>query len=149
MPDTEVIFIKLNVDTHDKIVCDLAEKVFLAGKKSLIYVATEDRARKIDDLLWTWKQNSFIPHCKKNDVQTKHEEPVQIATEIVPDDSDVLILADASESWTSETFSTVIDLAQLYDLALRDNARARYKSYRDNGYKLRDMEPGEFLQSGL
>ncbi len=44
------------------IACKLAEKAFHKGIYCVIYTHSEAHSRIIDDLLWTFRNTSFIPH---------------------------------------------------------------------------------------
>lgn len=49
-------------------VCQLIEKVFLKGLNIYVFAASETDARLLDGLLWTFKQDSFLPHDLYPDV---------------------------------------------------------------------------------
>ncbi len=42
--------------------CKLTEKAFRMGLSVLIVLDSEPQARQLDELLWTFKPESFIPH---------------------------------------------------------------------------------------
>ncbi|ROS05253.1 DNA polymerase III chi subunit [Sinobacterium caligoides] len=45
-----------------KYACTLAEKSYRKDKSVFIHTSTEAESREIDKLLWTVRDNSFIPH---------------------------------------------------------------------------------------
>jgi DNA polymerase-3 subunit chi len=44
--------------------CRLAEKAYRAGHRVYVQTATAQDEVALDDLLWTFKQNSFVPHAR-------------------------------------------------------------------------------------
>ena len=61
--------------------CRLTEKAYKLKHRIYIYVSNSIDARKIDELLWTFNQGSFIPHeCLDGDAApSSHDSPVVIA----------------------------------------------------------------------
>jgi DNA polymerase-3 subunit chi len=43
--------------------CRLAEKAYRLGHKVYIQAVSAEQAGLLDDLLWTFRQGSFVPHC--------------------------------------------------------------------------------------
>ncbi|MEZ5578324.1 MAG: DNA polymerase III subunit chi [Candidatus Competibacteraceae bacterium] len=42
--------------------CRLADKAYGLGHTVYLFTASEARAAALDDLLWTFRQDSFVPH---------------------------------------------------------------------------------------
>lgn len=42
--------------------CRLLEKAYMRGHSVFVYCNDQKQAEMLDDLLWTFKDNSFIPH---------------------------------------------------------------------------------------
>ena len=47
----------------NQMVCRLCEKALSNKMQVFIYTRTEQQARELDEELWTFKSDSFIPHC--------------------------------------------------------------------------------------
>ena len=43
--------------------CRLAEKAFALGHRVFVHAASEGAARELDELMWTFRDRSFLPHC--------------------------------------------------------------------------------------
>ena len=56
-----------NADDRLQVACRLASKAYTQKKKLLIFAPLAETARRIDTLLWTWQQLSFVPHCLAGD----------------------------------------------------------------------------------
>ena len=144
----EIVFIVLNSAVKSRIVCDLAEKCFLNNQRLVIYTNSEDECKKIDSLLWTWKQQSFIPHICLDSLSKSQSEPIVLTTNIEsPADYDTLLLVDPLPLETVNQFSTVIEFAEKYDSQGIELSRKRYKQYKDQNFNISTLQPGEFLHT--
>ena len=45
-----------------QLACRLAEKAYLAGHRVYLHTASATQASQLNELLWTFKQGSFVPH---------------------------------------------------------------------------------------
>ena len=124
-------------------ICARATYHFERGETVAIHADDPDEARDIDEQLWTFRQNSFVPHVQRE----RAEDPVIEAVVIFSGEpeglaADVLILAaaDGVPDWARE-FAHVYDFAQIYDEALRSAARKRFAAYQKSGYRMRFIKP--------
>ncbi len=144
--DTLVRFLVLSSDTKQKLVCELTEKFYLAGKKVVILVKNTEQGNEFDHLLWIWKQASFIPHIYNQHLSYKILEPVVLTTHIENNPGfEILLLAHPVSLDTVLKFKQVIDFAEKYDSTLLNSSRDRFKVYRDNNLKVETWQPGDFL----
>src|SRR3990167_2159759 len=51
-----------NTYQKDLIACKLIEKAYNKGHRIFVFCDNEQQAHHIDELLWTFKEESFIPH---------------------------------------------------------------------------------------
>ena len=120
--------------------CRLTEKAF--RQKHSVYLHTDSEAtmQSVDDLLWTYRPNSFLPHASEKTVLTAGQAPTQ--TEILVacsgkpgDHHDVLVnLTEQTPDFFSR-FTRVAEVVLGSDEA-KAKSRQRYKYYRDRGYPL-------------
>lgn len=54
-------------DARGRFLCRLMEKIGTMGHHIFIHTANESEAKRIDQLLWEYKAESFIPHSLLND----------------------------------------------------------------------------------
>ncbi len=116
--------------------CRLAEKAWQKGHQVFIHTESMQAARSIDDMLWTYRQDSFVPHallCERQEVDADDLEPVLVGDGTVePRELDVLInLADTVPSFAGRS-ARVAEIVAADELARRAG-RARYRDYRDRG----------------
>lgn len=54
---------ELTPDSRELLACRLAEKAYRLGHRIYIHTACAEQARLLDDLLWTFRPGSFVPHA--------------------------------------------------------------------------------------
>jgi DNA polymerase III subunit chi len=114
-------------------VCKLAEKAWRLENTIHIHTMTREDAASLDELLWTFRDGSFVPHEL---LGGDTEAPVTIgfgATAVVPRDL-LITLCDEIPEFAG-SFPRVAELVS-GDEDCRKKSRLRYASYRDQGHKL-------------
>ena len=113
--------------------CRLAEKVQRLGMRVLIAMDSEAEARQLDELLWTFKPESFVPHQLINGGKPA---PVEITfNEQAGDHQGLLLnLSKIVPAWFSR-FERVSEIVtqEPQMLAL---SRERYSFYKSRGYPI-------------
>ncbi len=59
---TEVWFYQLQRRRLEQVLPSLVERVLQRGWRAVIHAATPERLATLDDLLWTYAEDSFLPH---------------------------------------------------------------------------------------
>lgn len=115
----------------DLFTCRLAEKAL--GQELQVFIRVRDRsqAEALDELLWTFRQGSFVPHAL---VETAIEEDPVVIGEHWPEHGarDLLINLgdDLPAGW--EEFQRLAEVVEQNPTRL-EAARARFRQYRDGG----------------
>ncbi len=122
-----------------RLVCDWTERHYLQGETVCIRVRDEGEADELDLLLWTFRQEAFIPHVRLERAEEPLIEPVTIVTGDPGEaQSDVLILASADGLPDGfERFARICDFAVVYDEGLRQASRDRFAACKQAGYHMR------------
>lgn len=117
--------------------CRLTDKAYRLGNRVFIHTESAEQTRLLDDLLWTFQQNSFIPHDLYRDTANA---PVLLAHDAEPDaSSQVLINLAAEVPLFFSRFERVAELVN-QDSEIRRAGRSRYSFYKERGYPLRTHE---------
>jgi DNA polymerase-3 subunit chi len=132
---TKVDFYILQSGSLEHTACKLIEKAFVQGHRIYVHAESNDQLSKIDNLLWTFRAGSFIPH-QLYQTDTSNNSPVQLGTHNSPDvDSDVLINLAAEVPLFFSRFQRVAELVAPDEQA-KNLGRQHYQFYRDRGYSL-------------
>lgn len=116
--------------------CRLAEKAYRLENTVHIHTADRADAKRVDDLLWTFRDGSFVPHDMAAGTTGNRQSPVTIGCDdddIAP--RDLLInLCDQIPAF-AETFPRVAELVSSDEPCKRES-RKRFAEYRDKGHTL-------------
>ncbi len=117
--------------------CRLTEKAYMQGHQVYIHAASDGQLRHLDELLWTFRDGSFLPH-KIHDPESGNagEQPILLGRAVEPEGpGDVLLnLAEEVPVFFSR-FNRVAELVGGDDSQIAA-ARNRYRFYKDRGYTL-------------
>jgi DNA polymerase-3 subunit chi len=116
--------------------CRLAEKAYRLDNTVHIHAGTRADAERIDELLWTFRDGSFVPHHRLSDAPGGLDSPVTIGCETDSvEPCDLLInLCDEIPDF-AETFPRVAELVTS-DAECKQLSRKRFTEYRDKGHTL-------------
>lgn len=113
--------------------CKLAEKAYLTGQRTLVWLSDAPELKAFDELLWTFMDGSFVPHDTLGSGASPDEAPVLLsAGATAPGSFDIIInLAPEVPGCLAHTgrVAEIVD----GDEARRRAGRARFKAYRDLG----------------
>ena len=75
-------------ELRERFACRLAEKAYGSGYTVLLLAEAAEQAERLDGLLWTFRQGSFVPHAR---LEQREGEPVAVATDEHGGDDAVLL----------------------------------------------------------
>lgn len=112
--------------------CRVVEKAFQRGHRIYLRVDDDATAASMDNLLWTFRDRSFIPHAV--DGPGMPDEPVVIGTGDAPSrgEPDVLINLAPEAAAEPERFRRIVEIGDNQADVLRA-ARQRFRQYRERG----------------
>jgi len=112
--------------------CRLTEKALAQGYKVFIHTASREQSKLLDELLWTYRDISFIPHAVD---EARADEPVLVSHSMdnIPEGTTVLINLGNAVPSAFERFERVTELVDQSD-DIKLEARTRFRDYRDRGF---------------
>lgn len=121
--------------------CRLAEKAYQAGSQLYVHTTDDAQTQQLDQLLWTFRQGSFIPHERAD--QDDETSPILIGHAPQPPlrINDVLLNLAAEVPVFFSRFGRVLEIVGS-QAEEREQARVRFRFYRDRGYELETHELG-------
>lgn len=139
---TKVDFYILGAGSSEQMACRLAEKAYGLGNRIYIHTETAQQAKHMNELLWTFRDGSFVPH-EPYQAGSISESPVQVGYHESPEtDCDVLINLASKVPLFFSRFLRVAELIGPNQDA-KTQGRERFRFYRDRGYPLdtHDVSP--------
>lgn len=116
--------------------CRLAEKAYKLDNRVHIHVAGRESVQKLDDLLWTFRDGSFVPHEIAGSSEAVPASPVTIGCDDLPSvECDLLINLGDSVPEQASAFPRVAEVVST-DEDCRSRSRQRFVDYRDQGHTL-------------
>lgn len=138
---TKVDFYILANGSPEHTACKLSEKAYKLGNRVYIHTESAQQSQHLDELLWTFREGSFVPH-EQYQTNITCESPVQIGCHDSPDtDCDVLINLAADVPLFFSRFLRVAELVGT-DAVAKSQGRDRFRFYRDRGYPLETHDLG-------
>jgi DNA polymerase-3 subunit chi len=124
---------------HSRFACRLVEKAYDMGHRIYIHTGSEAHARQLDELLWTFRAGSFLPHCIGPDA-TGGSTPIVLGHSAAPETiNDVLVNLGPDVPAFFARFNRVAELADARP-DFRQAARDRFRFYKDRGYTIKTHE---------
>ena len=120
------------------LVCELAKKAYAANVPTLILARDPAQAEALDDLLWAFDPDEYLPHQIAGMDADEDEAPVLIASP----DTDVPLrplLINLRDAAPQGAFERVLEVVPA-DPAARDPLRARWKHYQTLGFELKNFD---------
>ena len=117
------------------VACRLLEKAYVHNHRVFVYCENQNDAMLLDELLWTYKDDSFIPH----NLQGEGPEPppaVQIGYGAEPRGfNDILINMATTIPPFHTRFRRIMEIVLDNDAA-KEISRQHYREYRAKGFEL-------------
>ena len=115
----------------EAVACRLIEKAWSCGHRVLVRSRDSAQQARLDRLLWTFRQDSFLPHATP---AAGVEAPILIATadEIVDADFEVLVNLDDDPASSLTAWQRIVEISSLEPQRLA-RSRDRFRHYRQHG----------------
>ena len=112
--------------------CRLADKAYGLGHTVYVFTASEARAAALDDLLWTFRQDSFVPH-ERYPLVGEEGSPVLVGT-VAPATVEAQVLINLADALPEgfERYDRVVELVDQHPEILAQS-RERFRQYREQG----------------
>ena len=115
--------------------CRLAEKAYKKNYNIIIQTKSNETTQKIDDQLWSFRNDSFIPHeIIENEIDAS-KKSIIISSYHQHQTSAILINLSNLINKKSDRFERIIEIVP-NDNEAKKEARVRFKQYRDMGHEV-------------
>ena len=129
---TRIDFYQTSGDEH-AFACRLIDMVYRKGHQIYVHTSTEEQAKTLNEQLWTFKEDSFVPHSLHSEAM---DVPIKIGFDHEPEEhQDVLINLSGHIPHFFSRFDRVAEIVPV-DQNSRKSARENYAYYKERGYVL-------------
>jgi len=115
MPET--LFYHLERRSLDDVLPDLVERTLARGWRALIRADSAERASAIDNLLWTYNDQSFMPHALEGEGEAARQPVLITVEENNANNADVLFLVGGASpsSWDDPSLRGLTRIVLMFD----------------------------------
>lgn len=140
---TTIQFYHLLSTSRERAVPKLMEKALASGSKVLMRCDDDAALKAMSDALWTFSPNGFLPHGSAREPYAD-QQPILLTLDATnANGAGILCVLDGS-SPPFDGFSKVLDIFDGTNDAAVTAARARWSTYKEQGYALQyvKQQPG-------
>jgi DNA polymerase-3 subunit chi len=113
---TETLFYHLERRTMEEVLPELLERTLAKDWRALVCCDSADRVEALDSLLWTYRDDSFLPHAGAGDGAAR-DQPILISTDMeLANQPHVLFLVGGQMPvWDSPQLAGLSRIVVLFD----------------------------------
>jgi len=146
---TEIRFYHLQQTSLENALPEILLKAVEREYKIIIKCSNKEEVEAIDEMIWTYRKDSFIPHgCKKNGFE--NEQPIWITSKDENvNNANMLLLINNAESELIENFDLCCKIFDGADNEILEKSREHWKEYKNKDYGLsyfQQDEQGKWLK---
>ncbi len=93
---TEVLFYHLKGQTPEQVLPTLLQKSLDRGWRVVVQASSEERVEALDAHLWTWRDDSFLPHGTWRDPEASQQPILLTASDHNPNGASIRFLVDGA-----------------------------------------------------
>lgn len=127
----EVLFYHLEVRPLESVLPQLLEKTLERGWRAVVETGSRERAEALDSLLWTYRDDSFLPHGLSGDATDAHQ-PILLTTE--PENvngAGVRFFVDRAVPQSAEGYQRIVYMFSGHDPDAVSEARLAWRALRE------------------
>lgn len=118
--------------------CHLIDQAYQQQQRCYVLVSNDEEANRVDETLWTFRDNAFIPHellCAESPTHSCVMAVIGSSPTVPSEFQASLVNLSGAIPETLANFARVIEIVDA-DSESKQQARERYKQYRDQGCQL-------------
>jgi len=131
---TRVDFYEAKGLDWEQALCALIEKIYKSGQNIYLWTDGAEASARWDDLLWTFRADSFVPHELLSETTRPESRVVVGSTPGNPNKAHCLILARDASPGETVGFERIVDLVPKDAPPLLELARKRYSAFKKAGF---------------
>ena len=141
---TEILFYHLHRQPLERVLPALIEKSLARGWRVVVQAASEERVEALDAHLWTFRDDSFLPHGTWREAEAREQPILLTFRDDNPNGANVRFLIDgAPVPSDAAAYQRVVLLFDGEDPEAVEAARARWSEAKTNGFEVTYWQPDE------
>lgn len=133
---SDIRFYHLTRKTAEQALPELVARAFAKGHKILIRSREEAETLRLNDTLWTYNPDSFLPHGAAKDGKADQQPIFLTSGNDNPAGADVLMLMPGAATDGAENFALCCQLLNGADEAQISDARSLWKTWKEAGHTI-------------
>lgn len=131
---TEIGFYHLTRTPLERALPRILEKVLEAGKRAVVITGSDERAQLLNGVLWTYDQDSFLPHGTAREGEPDSQPIWLTAEDENPNGAEIVVLTEGARAAELGAFERCLDMFDGNDPAAVEAARGRWRAAREAGH---------------
>ncbi|MEO0329527.1 MAG: DNA polymerase III subunit chi [Pseudomonadota bacterium] len=124
---SEILFYHLTQTSLEHVLPGLIEKSLAKNWRVIVHCGSKERVEAIDALLWTYREDSFLPHGWIVD-GSEAVQPIWLTAEKDnPNKADIRFLVDGAQVDETVSYSRIVYIFDGQDNSAVDHARSRWR----------------------
>jgi DNA polymerase-3 subunit chi len=141
---TEILFYHLQRQPLERVLPTLLEKSLARGWRVVVQAASEERAEALDAHLWTFRDDSFLPHGTWREGEAREQPILLTVHDDNPNGATVRFLLDGVALPADvAAYERIVLLFDGEDPDAVDAARARWSEAKQNGFAVTYWQPDD------
>ena len=128
---TEILFYHLERQPLERVLPILLEKSIERGWRAVVEAGSLERLQRLDEALWTFRDDSFLPHDLAGGPEDAVQPVVLTTAPDNPNSADVRFFVDRAVPANAEGYQRLVFLFDGHDPDAVTEARAAWKSLRE------------------
>lgn len=144
----EVMFYHLLHAPLERALPQLLEKTLERNWRAVVQAASEERLAMLDDLLWTWREESFLPHGRAGEANAAAQPVVLTVDDVNPNGAQVRFFIDGIDmqrvlAAQPDVYERAVLMFDGNDDEQLADARKQWKALKDAGHALQYWQQRE------
>jgi DNA polymerase-3 subunit chi len=133
---TEIYFYHLERRSLEQVLPTLLERSLERGWRAAVQAASQDRVEALNSLLWTYREESFLPHGTAGDGSAAAHPIYLTAKDENPNGAQVRFLVDGAEIDDASPYARVVFIFDGRDEDAVARARAAWQAAKGKGHEV-------------
>lgn len=133
---TEIRFYHLQKQSLDQALPQILGKALSVGHKILVKLPDSETVERINQHLWVYRPDSFLPHGSKKDGNPENQPIWLTESDENANNADVLITGNGSIPNEPENYSLCCEMLDGHNDEHVQAARDRWKTYKEKGFEV-------------